>query len=571
MPTALALLLNQTVPPVFDAPGPGPWEMDAEHFSTAVPPLVAEVFEKAFPAGMRVTAERHGLPLDTIACKVVNGFPYMQARPIGPPPGAKEPPAWLLRLLLPVMMRLHPELRRRHATAATLFERRPWREAVETWDRTMRDATVASHAAFGTVNLRSLDDLGLVAHLDGLRTHAIVVLTQDHSLNGSLMVPLGDYLATVGAWTGKSEAELLNAVRGSSAISAGDSLERRRLVEAIRTDPTAGAALDAAPANPELALERLSSWPGEVGDAMRAWRLITGNSIVIGIDIRYPTADEDPRQLLAALRLTVAGAPRPGRDPAVAAALRAQVPAAKREAFDRLFDDACSLYRLRDERHLYGAIPVLGLARKALLEVGTRLRNKGVLDRAEDAMIASVDELIALLEGRPTPIDWPTRRMIYSLRADQVPHRLGPAGGAPPDPDMLPAPVARVMRALNTYMLSVAGAQGEPAGGTSLQGMPVSRGVYEGTARVCFTVEDLARIGPGDVLVAPLTTPAINVVLPILGAIVTDRGGALSHAAIVSREFGIPGVVGARGATQVINDGARIRVDGDRGIVTVLT
>ena len=69
---------------------------------------------------------------------------------------------------------------------------------------------------------------------------------------------------------------------------------------------------------------------------------------------------------------------------------------------------------------------------------------------------------------------------------------------------------------------------------------------------------------------APLTTPAINIVLPILGAIVTDRGGALSHAAIVSREFGIPGVVGVRNATRTIPDGARIRVDGDRGTVTVL-
>ena len=56
----------------------------------------------------------------------------------------------------------------------------------------------------------------------------------------------------------------------------------------------------------------------------------------------------------------------------------------------------------------------------------------------------------------------------------------------------------------------------------------------------------------------------------MLGAIVTDRGGALSHAAIVAREYGIPGVVGTREATIRIPDGARVRVDGANGEVTIL-
>ena len=76
---------------------------------------------------------------------------------------------------------------------------------------------------------------------------------------------------------------------------------------------------------------------------------------------------------------------------------------------------------------------------------------------------------------------------------------------------------------------------------------------------------DFHRLRPGDVLVTRTTSPTYNVVLPLLGAIVTDRGGALSHAAIVSREFGIPGVVGCRDATTRIRDGARVRVDGLSG------
>ncbi|MDN5795772.1 MAG: hypothetical protein L0H79_08470 [Intrasporangium sp.] len=68
-----------------------------------------------------------------------------------------------------------------------------------------------------------------------------------------------------------------------------------------------------------------------------------------------------------------------------------------------------------------------------------------------------------------------------------------------------------------------------------------------------------------------MTSPYFNVVLPLLGAIVTDRGGQLSHAAIVAREYGIPGVVGTRDATMTIPDGVRVRVDGTTGEVRLLS
>jgi len=102
-----------------------------------------------------------------------------------------------------------------------------------------------------------------------------------------------------------------------------------------------------------------------------------------------------------------------------------------------------------------------------------------------------------------------------------------------------------------------------------LHGLGVSSGSYEGTARVIASAGELSRIQVGDVLVAPTTGPAFNLVLPRLGALVTDRGGLLSHAAIVAREFGIPAVVGCSDASEVVPDGARVRVDGAAGTVTV--
>jgi pyruvate,water dikinase len=103
-----------------------------------------------------------------------------------------------------------------------------------------------------------------------------------------------------------------------------------------------------------------------------------------------------------------------------------------------------------------------------------------------------------------------------------------------------------------------------------VRGLAASPGVYEGPARLVAGPTEFDRIVQGDVLVTESTSEAFNILLPLLGAIVTDAGGLLSHAAIVSREYGIPGVVGTREGTDLIPDGARVRVDGDAGEVTVL-
>ena len=87
-----------------------------------------------------------------------------------------------------------------------------------------------------------------------------------------------------------------------------------------------------------------------------------------------------------------------------------------------------------------------------------------------------------------------------------------------------------------------------------LYGLAASKGVYEGPARRVSGPSEFGRIAKGDVLVTESTTEAFNILLPLLGGIVTDNGGLLSHAAIVAREYGIPGVVGTREATERIRD-----------------
>jgi pyruvate, water dikinase len=113
-------------------------------------------------------------------------------------------------------------------------------------------------------------------------------------------------------------------------------------------------------------------------------------------------------------------------------------------------------------------------------------------------------------------------------------------------------------------------ASGEGRDERTLSGFAGSPGVVEGTARVLATVDQLGELEPGEILVAPVTSPSWTPVFGKIAATVSDIGGIMSHAAIVSREYGLPAVVGTGDATRRIKTGDRLRVDGGSGTVTIL-
>jgi pyruvate,water dikinase len=94
--------------------------------------------------------------------------------------------------------------------------------------------------------------------------------------------------------------------------------------------------------------------------------------------------------------------------------------------------------------------------------------------------------------------------------------------------------------------------------------------VVEGTARVLLSVNEIGQVRDGEILVCPVTAPSWGPVFGKIRAAVSDIGGTMSHAAIVAREYGMPAVVGTGTATKRIRTGQRVRVDGDRGLVTIL-
>jgi pyruvate,water dikinase len=105
---------------------------------------------------------------------------------------------------------------------------------------------------------------------------------------------------------------------------------------------------------------------------------------------------------------------------------------------------------------------------------------------------------------------------------------------------------------------------------TELVGFAASPGVVEGLARVLKNVNEIGQMKEGEILVCAVTAPSWGPVFGKIRAAVSDIGGTMSHAAIVAREYGMPAVVGTGQATSRIRTGQRIRVDGDRGIVTLL-
>jgi pyruvate,water dikinase len=103
-----------------------------------------------------------------------------------------------------------------------------------------------------------------------------------------------------------------------------------------------------------------------------------------------------------------------------------------------------------------------------------------------------------------------------------------------------------------------------------LRGTGASAGIARGPARVTLTQADFGAVQPGDIVVCPSSNPSWTPLFAFAGGLITNTGGALSHAAVVAREFGLPAVVGTGDATDRIADGRLVELDGSTGIVRLL-
>ncbi len=536
--------------PAFASPGPGAWEQDPVHMPRPMTRYYQETHPPAFKTGTNDFARYYGMLIDGLDMAYVNGFGY---RRIVPAPEAEIP--------------------QRFARAEEVMSKKLWREQLRDWDETQKPAAIAKHRELQAVDPDSLSDADLLVYLKRCRDHHAAMIAQHMRFTAGAVLPVGDFLVHVGEWTGLPHADLLDLMRGASDVSGGGSQEMARLKKAFAGDPAARKLLET-DGDPAQVLAKLRGLGGEAGAALSAYLDLVGNRLIDGFDIAEPTALEMPDALLRAIHAAVAPEERAAADTeAKIAGVRAKVSAAQQKEFDELLGEARNNYRLRDERGVYSDIWASGIMRRAALGAGRRAVAKGRIATPQHMLDASFDEMCALVTGTGGPsADELANRAAYRAAhtAKEAPAHLGDAAPPPPDLSKLPPNVGRLMRAMLTSLGHLFGSSQAANEEAVLYGLAASKGIYEGPARRVSGPSEFGHIAKGDVLITESTTEAFNILLPLLGGIVTDNGGLLSHAAIVAREYGIPGVVGTREATEKIANGMRVRVDGDAGEVTVI-
>ena len=534
----------------FEAPGPGSWHIDAVHFPRPVTRYWSEMHPEPFTRGVREFARYYGMVINGPNHQYVNGFAYSTIAPVD-----------------------EAEIPERLQRAEEVWRDKVWREQLREWDETFKPSSVATHKELQAVDPDALSDEELVGYLRRCADHHREMIYQHMRFTAAPSIPTGDFLVHVADWTGMSTSELLTLLRGAAPVSGGASDELERLRAAVEHDEAAQRLL-ASDGNPAEVLDQLRSLDGETGEAASAYLDLVGYRLLDGFDISGRYALELPDALLRAIRVAVDGS-GPAADDVEAKIqeARGKVPEEHRAEFDDLLAEARLTYRVRDERGVYSDIWASGIMRRAVLAGGRRLAANGRVRDPEHLIDAGFEEMCSLLtDGTGPSADELAERqeLRMSLTARDVPQHLGDPPSPPPDPSGLPPGAQRVMRAMGLVMGEMFGSSEQENEAKLLRGLAASPGSYEGTARRVAGPAEFDRIVQGDVLVTESTSEAFNILLPLLGAIVTDSGGRLSHAAIVAREYGIPGVVGTREGTQLIPDGARVRVDGDAGEVAVL-
>jgi phosphohistidine swiveling domain-containing protein len=238
------------------------------------------------------------------------------------------------------------------------------------------------------------------------------------------------------------------------------------------------------------------------------------------------------------------------------------------QRFETRFPDKSSTFRRR-----LGVVAAAAKNREAIRSEGirlTRLTRQFLLQAGKvtgtgsDIFFLSLDEMTDLLAGDKSSLSSiPARRIMYQRYC-----------ALPPYPAIIYGRFDPFQWAANPNRRSDfydARQSKAPALSSMIKGFAGAAGRVEGFVRRIDRMEDGDQVQPGEILVTTLTNVGWTPLFPRLGAIVTDVGAPLSHAAIVARELGIPAVVGCGNATMLLKTGDRVRVDGGRGIVEILS
>jgi len=372
---------------------------------------------------------------------------------------------------------------------------------------------------------------------------------------------------------GSIDEELLGRLQNSASDRNWDSIEALwRMKNEVRDDTELRAAF-----GPEdtkaisSALRRSERGRRFISERIEPYQREFGWHAVWSHEFIFPTVREEMEPVLELIR----GYLTSDYDyPSAIDAMRKDIEAASRQILDGLDGDALEEMRaanavnlrmapLTPDHHFYIDQGANAHVRLVLLAVGQKLVEAGRLDTPDDVLFLRYNELRMLI-GSPDAVD--ARGLVAERRAErEAAKQVHPRDWVGTvTPSQLAFPYLVNWGYPERFHRQASDDQ------TRIEGIAGSPGMIEGTARVVMTTDEFDQVRDGDILVCQMTNPAWVVLFTKIAGLVTDTGGTTSHPAVLSREFGIPAVIGTSIATKRIATGDRIRVDGSTGVVEVL-
>ena len=243
--------------------------------------------------------------------------------------------------------------------------------------------------------------------------------------------------------------------------------------------------------------------------------------------------------------------------------------------FQRMIKGAHGIYHFQEDHGFFIDQGSTAMVRKAAIACGKRLYERGLIEDIEDVLYLTYQELEEVIEA--IAYDDEAARYHYSaLVPNLIKERKADAKKVPEldaplthgkVPEKMTDPVGVKVFGIIDEILHP---KDEKVVADKIEGFPGAPGVVEGPARKIMDYHEFQKVQAGDILVCPYTGTAWTPLFVKIAGVVTDTGGMLTHAAIAAREYNIPAVVGTWKATNSIQDGDIIRIDGTAGIVKIL-
>lgn len=519
---------------------------DDTHFSHALTPLFASLMIPAMSEGTRAAFENLQFPLAQFLARVHDGYFYQAQVPYpGDPAERANAHAAYVESGLETFRARFEEIVQNTLLPAY--------------------AEMRCRAAEPLTRERALEDLDWLfrKYTEIMQIHFEVVLPR--------MSVAGRLVTTYAKATGRDEPAAVYALmNGLPNQSLATDRELWKVAQLVRSSSRLTDVFATTPL-PDI-LGRLEGMPEAAAfrDAFAAFLDSYGLRCSHSHEVSEPTWQEEPSYALGMVRAYAFSDRDFDREMAETVRRREEAlealsrePGVDGEAlaeFLALRERALRMWNLDEDHHFYIDAMLPASARGLLLHIADLLRSEGQLQEPGDLFYLYLDEVRDLLSDpdaqRPDLIR--ERRALHERQRHAKPRpTIGTPPAGAPEPD---AVISHVFGTIPEPMDSVR---------RILHGSAASAGLYTGIARVVEGHEQFAEVRSGEVLVCRTTTPTWTVLFPVVGAIVTDAGGILSHAATVAREYRVPCVVGTKSGTEVLHSGDLVTVDGYRGTVTI--